>query len=89
MLYWAKWIKTDKTLKTYTTKQGDMWDGIAFSQLGDTVYTNALIEANLQYRDYFSFPAGIVSTLPEKTEKGNAATFAAQGLSSVMSFGMN
>lgn len=50
-----------------------MWDGIAFSQLGDTAYTDALIEANLQYREYFSFPAGILLTLPDITEKENTA----------------
>lgn len=58
--------------KTYTTVQGDMWDGIAFSQMGDTAYTDKLIEANLQYRDYFFFPAGIVLTIPDKIEKINA-----------------
>ncbi|MCI8815562.1 MAG: phage tail protein [Angelakisella sp.] len=50
---------------TYTTAQGDMWDRIAYSQLGDTAYTDRLIAANLRYREYYIFPAGIVLTLPE------------------------
>ena len=29
--------------KTYTTIQGDMWDSIAFSQLGSEAYTLSLI----------------------------------------------
>ena len=51
--------------KTYTTVQGDMWDGIAFSQLGDAAYTDKLINLNRQYRDYYIFPAGITLTLPD------------------------
>lgn len=51
--------------KTYTTVQGDMWDRIAFAQLGSTDYTDRLINANLLYREYYIFPAGIVLTLPE------------------------
>ena len=33
--------------KTYTTVQGDMWDSIAYAQLGSTAYTDQLIMANL------------------------------------------
>ena len=29
--------------KTYTTIQGDMWDSIAFSQLGSEAYTDRLM----------------------------------------------
>ncbi len=49
---------------TYTTAQGDMWDLIAYKTLGDTKYTNLLMSANLAYRDYFVFPAGIVLQIP-------------------------
>lgn len=52
-------------MATYTTKQGDMWDMIAFKQLGSVHYTSNLIKNNLQYREYYTFPAGIVLTLPE------------------------
>lgn len=52
-------------MKTYTTKQGDMWDAIAHAQLGSTNYTDRLIRANLRYRTAYTFPAGIVLVLPE------------------------
>lgn len=54
--------------KTYTTVQGDMWDGIAFKQLGSTSYTDKLMNLNAEYIDYYIFPAGITLTLPDKTE---------------------
>lgn len=52
-------------MKTYTTAQGDMWDSIAYTQLGGTAYTGELICANAQYRNFYIFPAGIVLVLPE------------------------
>ena len=52
-------------MATYTTKQGDMWDAIAHSQLGNVSYTDKLINLNQQYREYYTFPAGIVLQLPE------------------------
>lgn len=52
-------------MKIYTTVQGDMWDSIAYTQLGSTNHKAKLMIANLQYRNYFTFPAGIVLTLPE------------------------
>jgi len=52
-------------MKTYTTVQGDMWDAIAYAQLGSAGHTDQLINANLPYRNYYTFPAGIVLTLPE------------------------
>mgnify|MGYP001049290366 FL=1 len=51
--------------KTYTTVQGDMWDSIAYKQLGSTSHTDKLLNSNLQYRDIYIFPAGIVLKLPE------------------------
>lgn len=51
--------------KTYVTTQGDMWDSIAHSHLGDTAYTDRLINLNLRYREYYIFPAGIPIILPE------------------------
>lgn len=54
-------------MATYTTVQGDMWDAIAYNQLGSTDYTSQLIEANMDYRETFCFQAGIVLTLPEVT----------------------
>lgn len=54
--------------KTYTTSQGDMWDSIAYSQLGSVAYTDQLMRLNQQYLDFYIFPAGIVLTLPEPVE---------------------
>ena len=56
-------------MRTYTTVQGDMWVSIAFTQLGDTAYTDRLMNLNRQYRMYYTFPAGIVLVLPEKERK--------------------
>lgn len=56
-------------MKTYTTVQGDMWDSIAFAQLGDVAHTDKLMNANLRYREYYTFPAGIVLNLPEIPER--------------------
>lgn len=52
-------------MRTYTTVQGDMWDSIAYKQLGDTAHTDKLMNANLRYLRYYTFPAGIVLVLPE------------------------
>ena len=51
--------------KTYTTVQGDTWDGIAYKILGDEKHLTALMNLNFKYRDYVIFPSGIVLTLPE------------------------
>lgn len=51
--------------KTYTTVQGDMWDSIAHEQLGDSKYTDALINANANYRKVYIFSAGIKLTIPD------------------------
>lgn len=58
-------------MNTYTTIQGDMWDSIAYSQLGDVAHTDKLINANLQYREYYIFPAGITLVLPEIPENSS------------------
>lgn len=50
---------------TYTTKQGDMWDAIAFRELGDTAYTDKLMTMNSKHIGIFIFPAGIELTLPD------------------------
>ena len=55
-------------MRTYTTTQGDMWDSIAFQQMGSVDYTDQLMNANQQYREYSTFPAGIVLTIPDAVE---------------------
>lgn len=52
-------------MRTYTTKQGEMWDSIAHSQLGDVAHTDKLMNLNLAYREYYIFPAGITLILPD------------------------
>lgn len=56
-------------MNTYTTKQGDMWDGIAYTQLGSTNHTGALMQRNLRFSHYYTFPAGIVLELPDVGEE--------------------
>lgn len=51
--------------RTYITQQGDMWDSIAFAQLGNTACMDKLMNLNQQYCMYYVFPAGIKLTLPE------------------------
>ena len=50
---------------TYTTIQGDKWDGIAYKVYGDTKFTDVLLEANIEYRNVFIFSAGVVLEVPE------------------------
>lgn len=59
-------------MKTYTTKQGDMWDSIAYSQLGSTGYTDKLMALNMKYCDLYTFPAGVTLLLPEKVDEESA-----------------
>lgn len=51
--------------RTYTTVQGDKWDGVAHTQCGSVSYTDKLMALNQQYLGYYIFPAGIILTLPE------------------------
>lgn len=53
-------------MKTYTTKQGDMWDAIAFEQCGSTDKTDALMKLNMKHSGTFIFLAGITLTLPDE-----------------------
>ena len=60
-------------MTTYRTKQGDMWDSIAYNELGSTLYTDDLMALNPQYLLYYIFPAGIELVLPEPDENVSAA----------------
>ncbi len=62
----------DDAMETYTTKSGDMWDRIAYEQLGSTDYTALLINANLSHKDIYIFPSGIVLDLPEIGQEINS-----------------
>ena len=52
-------------MKTYTTMQGDTWDGIAYRVMGSCEHTDRLMLRNRAYLDYFTFPAGIKLEIPE------------------------
>ena len=51
--------------KSYTTISGDMWDKIAFEQMGSVLHTDKLMKANVKYASTYVFPAGVVLTIPE------------------------
>ncbi len=53
-------------MRTYTTVQGDMWDGIAYTQMGSVAYTDRLMALNPAHLDKYTFPAGVVLTLPDE-----------------------
>ena len=50
---------------TYTTIQGDTWDGICYKALGDERYMDRLMKLNLKYIGTYIFPAGVVLALPD------------------------
>lgn len=52
-------------MRTYTTKQGDMWDIIAHKELGDAMHADKLMNVNVDYLSVYVFPAGIILALPE------------------------
>lgn len=56
-------------MSTYTTIQGDTWDGIAYKLYGDEKCMKNLIEANWLYTDVLVFSAGVELTVPEITEE--------------------
>ena len=60
-------------MKIYRTIQGDMWDSIAYQQLGSAAYTDKLMRLNPQHRDIYIFPAGIELQLPEIDKTAKAA----------------
>ena len=50
---------------TYTTVSGDTWDIVAYKAYGNEMNMDTLIKANIEYKDTYIFPAGVVLTLPE------------------------
>jgi len=50
---------------TYTTKQGDAWDAIAFAVYGDERHTGWLMQNNFPHLDTFVFSAGVVLLVPD------------------------
>ena len=50
--------------KSYTTISGDMWDKIAYNEMGSVLHTDKLMKANVKYASTYVFPAGVVLTIP-------------------------
>lgn len=50
---------------TYTTKQGDMWDGIAYNIYGDERRMDVLMAANPAWIRTVVFSAGVVLQVPD------------------------
>lgn len=50
---------------TYTTISGDTWDIVAYKVYGNEMYMDKLLKANLEHKDTYIFPAGVVLALPE------------------------
>lgn len=59
--------------KTYTTIQGDMWDGIAKKVYGTEDAINVLLEANQSYNDIVIFSAGTVLIIPDYTTQADTS----------------
>ena len=52
-------------MKTYTTRQGDMWDQIALRVYGKEKYLSFLLKANPRYTEVYIFDAGTVLNCPD------------------------
>lgn len=57
--------------KIYTTISGDMWDKVAYEQMGSVLYLDQLIRANADYAGFFVFPAGIPLMIPDVEQRVN------------------
>ncbi len=49
---------------TYTTRQGDTWDSIAFRLWGEERLFDQLMRANRDHLDVLMFEAGVVLAVP-------------------------
>lgn len=58
--------------KTYTTKQGDAWDAIAYQVYGSGKYTGWLMQNNFPLLDTFVFDAGVVLQTPDPPQDDDA-----------------
>lgn len=58
----------------YRTRQGDMWDYIAWKIYGDEVYVSILYKANPQYLTTYIFEDGCEIICPEVTNKEDTET---------------
>lgn len=60
-------------MKTYTTVQGDMWDSIAYKQMGNCRYTDILMNANIRLHETYIFDAGTVLVIPDVPVSANSS----------------
>ena len=58
---------------TYTTRQGDTWDLIAFQVYGDVKYTGWVMQHNFPSLDTLVFDAGVVLNTPALPEEDQLA----------------
>ena len=54
---------------TYTTKQGQTWDGIALEVYGSEIYADFLMKSNWPLLDILVFSAGTVLNTPDLVEE--------------------
>jgi hypothetical protein len=54
-----------KTYRVYRTVAGDTWDGIALKEMSSEMFKDVLMKANRKHRFIYTFPAGVVLTIPE------------------------
>lgn len=59
--------------QSYTTKQGDAWDAIAFRVYGDVRHTAWLMQHNFSHLDTFVFDAGLVLQVPELPQESQTS----------------
>lgn len=56
---------------TYTTRQGDTWDKIAYQVYGSEQYAGWLMQNNFSRLEIFVFDAGVVLNTPPLPEKSD------------------
>ena len=57
---------------TYTTSQGDMWDGIAYKTLGSCKYKDIIMRENPENVGVYVFSGGVELKIPEIDETDNS-----------------
>lgn len=60
--------------RTYTTRAGDTWDGIAFRTLGAERYMDLLIEDNPEHNYVLIFGSGVAINLPDLPDPARPAS---------------
>ena len=58
----------------YTTLDGDTWDSIAYSEMGDEAHLGLLLLANPEHAYTLTFASGVVLTVPDAPTPDPATT---------------